>query len=215
MSDHQRHPMVRQYCFRGNMMVRWGCALTIGYWTSLQWRTSTLFPSLWTCSINWEMLLDLPSWIWGLDTIKWGLLKRMSQRLLMLPSMAHMSFLWCPSDLPMLRQPFAPLWTRFAKEWQELADLARVCLHKAAKRSKKWVNRKKRDAQFQKGDLVLVKLYLVLRPNGIHKRLVRRYKGPFKVLKRVGKVTYKLELPAKLKVHSVFHMSMLKPFYED
>ena len=62
---------------------------------------------------------------------------------------------------------------------------------------------------------MLVKLHLVLRPKKIHKGLVHRYKGPFRVLKRVGKVAYKLELPTKLKVHSVFHVSMLKPFHED
>ena len=93
--------------------------------------------------------------------------------------------------------------------------MARVCLHKAAKSSKKWADRKRRNAQFQEGDLVLVKLHLVLRPKKIHKGLVHRYKGPFRVLKRVGKVAYKLELPTKLKVHPIFHVSLLKPFYED
>ena len=38
-------------------------------------------------------------------------------------------------------------------------NLAKVCLHKAIKRSKKWADRKRRDAQFQERDLVLVKLY--------------------------------------------------------
>ena len=93
--------------------------------------------------------------------------------------------------------------------------MARVCLHKAAKRSKKWADHKKRDAKFQEGDLVLVKLHSVLRPKGIHKGLLRQYERPLKVFKRVGKLAYKLELPAKLKVHSVFHVSMLKPFHED
>ena len=65
--------------------------------------------------------------------------------------------------------------------------------------------------QFQVGDLVMVKLQLVL----LHKGLGRRYGGPFRVLKQVGKVAYKLELPSKLKVHLVFHVSMLKPFHED
>ena len=59
---------------------------------------------------------------------------------------------------------------------------------------------------------MLVKLHLVLRSKGNHKRLMRRYKGPFKVLRRVGKVAYKLEFPTKFKVHPVFHVSMLNRF---
>ncbi|XP_040937957.1 uncharacterized protein [Gossypium hirsutum] len=104
---------------------------------------------------------------------------------------------------------------RFAKDWQEKNDLARACLHKASKRSKKWADQNRRDVQFQVGDSVLAKLHLILRYTGLHKGLVQRYEGPFKVVKRVGKVAYKLELPPKLKVHPVFHVSMLKPFHED
>ena len=69
--------------------------------------------------------------------------------------------------------------------------------------------------EFQAGDLVLAKLHLVLRYKDVHKGLIRRYEGPFRVLHRVGKVAYKLELPPKLKVHPVFHVSMLKPFRVD
>ncbi|XP_012458151.1 uncharacterized protein LOC105778935 [Gossypium raimondii] len=104
---------------------------------------------------------------------------------------------------------------RFAKYWQEKNDLARACLHKANKCSKKWAGKKRMDVQFQVGDSVLAKLHLILRYTGLHKGLVRRYEGPFKVVKRVGKVAYKLELPAKLKVYPAFHISMLKPFHGD
>ena len=52
---------------------------------------------------------------------------------------------------------------KFAKEWQEQADLARTCLHKASKRMKKWADKKRRHVEFQAGDLVLAKLTLVLR----------------------------------------------------
>ena len=42
-------------------------------------------------------------------------------------------------------------------------------------------------------------------------KLSPRYVGPYKILKRVGKVAYELELPAELAaVYSIFHISLLK-----
>ncbi|KAL6225734.1 hypothetical protein ACLB2K_004583 [Fragaria x ananassa] len=74
-----------------------------------------------------------------------------------------------------------------------------------------------RHVEFKEDDLVLVKLlpqqFKSLRK--VHKGLARKYKGPFEVIKRINKVSYKLHLPPKLKIYPVFHVSMLKPFYED
>jgi hypothetical protein len=42
-----------------------------------------------------------------------------------------------------------------------------------------------------------------------------RYLGPFKVVKCVGNVAYKLELPAHLRVHPVFHASLLEKYHSD
>ncbi|WKA08899.1 hypothetical protein VitviT2T_026583 [Vitis vinifera] len=52
-----------------------------------------------------------------------------------------------------------------------------------------------------------------LRP--MHKGFVRRYEGPFPILGKVDKVSYKVELPPRLKIHPVFHVSYLKPYHED
>ena len=47
-------------------------------------------------------------------------------------------------------------------------------------------------------------------------KLVLRYIGPFKVLKRVGTVAYQLALPQSLSgVYEVFHVSMLRKYTPD
>jgi hypothetical protein len=37
-----------------------------------------------------------------------------------------------------------------------------------------------------------------------------KYCGPFQILKKVGTMVYKLELPSEWKIHNVFHVSLLK-----
>jgi hypothetical protein len=111
----------------------------------------------------------------------------------------------------------SPAAFKFAKGWQEQADVARSYLDKATKKMKKWADKKRRHVEYQVGDLVLVKLlpqqFKSLRK--VHKGLVRRYEGPFPIIKKVGKVSYQVQLPPKLKIHPVFHVSYLKPYHAD
>ena len=84
---------------------------------------------------------------------------------------------------------------------------------------KKWADKKRWHGEYRVGDLVLVKLLLQqfkfksLRP--VHKGLVRRYEDPSPILGRVDKVSYRVELPLRLKICHVFHVSYLKPYHED
>ena len=41
-------------------------------------------------------------------------------------------------------------------------------------------------------------------------KLSPKYYGPYKVLQKIGTMTYILELPASSRVHLVFHVSCLK-----
>ena len=42
-------------------------------------------------------------------------------------------------------------------------------------------------------------------------KLAPRYIGPFKILKKVGAVAYRLEIPEEMSdIHNVFHVSQLK-----
>jgi hypothetical protein len=43
-----------------------------------------------------------------------------------------------------------------------------------------------------------------------HQKLSFKFYGPFKILQRVGRVAYKLDLPPSAKIYHVVHVSQLK-----
>jgi len=74
------------------------------------------------------------------------------------------------------------------------------------------------DVSYQPGDWVLLKLrpYRQITTKGSQSfsgKLAKRFNGPFKVLARIDKVAYRLELPIEAKIHLIFHYSMLKLFH--
>nr|XP_048321702.1 uncharacterized protein LOC125419544 [Ziziphus jujuba var. spinosa] len=111
----------------------------------------------------------------------------------------------------------SPAAFKVAKAWHKQVDLARSYLHKATKKMEKWADTQRRHVEYQVGDLVFVKILPSQHKStrGLHKGLVRRYEGPFLIIKKVGKVSYKVELPPTLKLHPVFHVSCLNPYYKD
>ena len=96
-------------------------------------------------------------------------------------------------------------------------ELARSHLEKASHRMKKHADQRRRPLEFQAGDPVMVKLLPQDRKflRGRDPRLLQKYEGPLKIVKKIGKVAYRVDPPSWLKVHPVFHVSMLKPYFAD
>ena len=45
------------------------------------------------------------------------------------------------------------------------------------------------------------------------KKLDNKYLGPFKILKKVGKLAYCFKLPSQWKIHNIFNEVLLSPYY--
>ncbi|KAJ1411180.1 Ribonuclease H-like superfamily [Sesbania bispinosa] len=72
------------------------------------------------------------------------------------------------------------------------------------------------DRNFKVGDWVFLRLqpYRQISVRSCpSKKLAKRYFGPFQIVRTIGPVAYQLALPPDAKVHHVFHISKLKPFY--
>ncbi|KAJ1583625.1 hypothetical protein NDA15_005277 [Ustilago hordei] len=83
-------------------------------------------------------------------------------------------------------------------------------IREAQRRSVDQYNRKHKDIEFKVGDMVYInhRNWKTWRPTP---KLDTRFAGPYPVQERVGRRAYRITLPANLRVHDVFHVSMLEP----
>ncbi|GJY65263.1 putative reverse transcriptase domain-containing protein [Tanacetum coccineum] len=104
------------------------------------------------------------------------------------------------------------------QETKEKVVLIKQRMQAAQDRQKSYADRKRKPMEFEVGDRVMLKVspWKGVVRFGKRGKLNPRYVGPFKVLAKVGKVAYKLELPQELsRVHHTFHVSNLKKCYSD
>jgi hypothetical protein len=80
-------------------------------------------------------------------------------------------------------------------------------------RQKSYAYPKRKDVSFEVGEHIYLKVSPLRGTKRFHVKgkLSPRYVGPYPIVKRIGKVAYKLELPPELTgVHPVFHVSQLR-----
>ncbi|GJS82890.1 putative reverse transcriptase domain-containing protein [Tanacetum coccineum] len=113
----------------------------------------------------------------------------------------------------------------FGKGWVKHLPLAEFSYNnsyhasiKAAPYEALYADRKRKPMEFEIRDRVILNVspWKGVVRFGKRGKLNPRYVGPFKVLAKVGKVAYRLELPKELsRVHHTFHVSNLKKCYAD
>ncbi len=121
-----------------------------------------------------------------------------------------------PADLNMAKKPSK---NKEAVDYigniEKAIARAKVCLQAAQQRQKKYADAHRVDLQFNVGDKVfLSSRHIALKAVGARKMLAL-WLGPFEILARPSNVKYELTIPEHYQFHPVFHVSMLRPCYDN
>ena len=106
-----------------------------------------------------------------------------------------------------------PSANQFAADMLEHVQKAQRFLVSAQARQKCFADEKHRPATLSVGQYVkLSTKHLASRAKGTPK-LHPKFIGPFQVTDRIGETAYKILLPEEMRIHNVFHVSLLQPWH--
>jgi len=109
-------------------------------------------------------------------------------------------------------KPSAGSSATFADDMQNALQRAQRCMRLAQERQSSYANKKRREVLYEVGDFVYLDSKNIKLSTEGARKLGHRFIGPYKILKRVGPVSYELQLTNDMKVHDVFHVSLLRPY---
>ena len=100
----------------------------------------------------------------------------------------------------------------FIKKLQKALRESTESMERAQARAKEYYDQGKRHHPFKVGDYVFVDNFALPEERRGSKISPLRH-GPFKITKQINPVAFKLDTPATWRVHNVFHVSFLTPYY--
>ncbi|GJV69998.1 putative reverse transcriptase domain-containing protein [Tanacetum coccineum] len=180
-------------------------------------------------NITMDFITKLPKSSQGFDTI-WVIMDRLTKSAHFLPirendpldklASYHASIKAAPYEALYGRKCRSPVLTgpELIQETTEKIVLIKQRIQAAQDRQKSYADLKRKPMEFEVRDRVMLKVspWKGVVRFGKRGKLNPRYVRPFKVLAKVRKVAYRLELPQELsRVHHTFHVSNLKKCYAD
>jgi len=98
-----------------------------------------------------------------------------------------------------------------------LKDWVKQLIREAQDRQARYANTRRMEKDFEVGAKVMLKTDHYkdeLLRGQRSKKMTSRFMGPFRIIEKIGKNAYQLELPKRLKIHDVINVSKLEDYHD-
>jgi transposase InsO family protein len=117
-------------------------------------------------------------------------------------------------DLLTSTDSHAPAVTSHLDKLKDISKALDILLELAAAESKRYADKRRLPHEFKIGDQVLL-LRRNLKTARPLDKLDHRKLGPYTITEQINDVAFRLDLPSSLKIHNVFHVSLLEKYHAN